>query len=269
MITIESAAPRIRALLREIDDDRIVLLTVVNPDIRQQLSIGIQNTNTKLVVLVDDDSKWSKKTLEYLTASFTDPVVGGANTMQMVHGRYRVLTLWESYGALNLVRRNVLHSYVAFFNSGQVLNLSGRTVAYRTSILQNEEFFTAFLNDYWRGKYLLRTGDDSFITSWIVRRGWKTSFLNQPDAIITTTVNDDFTYLKQVLRWSRDTARHYLRDALFAIRTGRSDMYVRSALNWTANYATDFAVFGEVVFLAIVSLCRIFGIKAINRGSNG
>jgi cellulose synthase/poly-beta-1,6-N-acetylglucosamine synthase-like glycosyltransferase len=170
-----------KALLEmAIKDNRVKLYTVERADIRQQLFKVIAETSTELVVLVDDDSRWSTQTLNSVASAFNDPSVGGVNTMQYVRPRLdQGLNVWESCGVLNLVRRNILHSAVALFHNGQVLNLSGWTVAYRTKILQDEAFKHAFVKDYWKGKYLLRTGDDSFITSWIVNRGWNTAFMNQ------------------------------------------------------------------------------------------
>lgn len=262
IVTVEKAVNRMEALVKKLDDNRVDLYSVKSPDIRRQLVVGMQNTFTKLVVLVDDDSKWSPQTLSCLTYAFAEPSVGGANTTQYVLPRSKDFTMWESFGALNLVRRNILHSALAYFNNGQVLNLSGRTVAYRTSIIKNDEFFHAFLNDYWRGRYLIRTGDDSFITSWIIRRGWNTAFLNQPNSAIFTTVNDDLTYTNQVLRWSRDTARHYLRDLGFAFEANECRFYTRSFLNWTSNYATDFAVLGELHFLFAVFILKLYGLQS-------
>jgi cellulose synthase/poly-beta-1,6-N-acetylglucosamine synthase-like glycosyltransferase len=262
IVTVEKAVSRVKALVKKIDDNRVTLYAVESPDIRRQLTVGIQHTFTKLVVLVDDDSKWSPQTLSYLTSAFAESSIGGANTMQYVRPRSKDFTMWESFGALNLVRRNILHSALAYFNNGQVLNLSGRTVAYRTSIIKNDEFFHAFLNDFWRGRHLIRTGDDSFITSWIIRHGWDTAFLNQPNSAIFTTVNDDLTYLKQVLRWSRDTARHYLRDLGFAFKANERRFYTRSFLNWISNYATDFAVLGELHFLFAVFILKFCGLQS-------
>jgi cellulose synthase/poly-beta-1,6-N-acetylglucosamine synthase-like glycosyltransferase len=251
-----------KALLEmTIKDDRVRLYTIERADIRQQLLKGIAETPTKILVLVDDDSRWSAKTLNSVASAFNDPSVGGVNTMQYVRPRLNHgLNVWESCGALNLVRRNILHSAVAFFHKGQVLNLSGRTAAYRTKILQEDAFKNAFVNDYWKGKYLLRTGDDSFITSWIVNRGWNTAFMNQADAVIVTTVNDNITYLNQVMRWSRDTARHYLRDLVHAIKCRNYDLCVRSVLNWGCNYTTDFLVLWELGFLVMASVLESLSI---------
>lgn len=262
IVTLKKAEPRIGALLETtIRDDRVKLYTVDHADIRHQLLKGISEASTKLVILADDDSRWSAQTLKSVASAFNDPSVGGVNTMQYVRPRLnQKLNVWESCGALNLIRRNILHSAVAFIHNGQVLNLSGRTVAYRTHILQDDAFKNAFVNDYWKGKFLLRTGDDSFITSWIVNRGWNTAFMNQGDAVIVTTVNDDITYLNQVMRWSRDTARHYLRDLIAAFTNSNYDLCFRSGLNWVCNYTTDFLVLSELGLLIIVSVFGWLGI---------
>lgn len=262
IVTVEKMAQRVRGLLRVIKDDRITMLTVTVPGIREQMCKGIRSTTTDILVFVDDDTTWSLQTLNYLLAPFCDASVGGVNTMQQVRASVTnssSLSLWESFGSLNLVRRNILHSTLAYFNHGQVMNLSGRTVAYRTRILKQQEFFEAFTHDYWRGRYLIRTGDDNFLTSWIIQQGWKTDFQNHPDAMIFTTANPDATYLKQVLRWSRDTARYYLKDIGFALRTGRRQDYLRCILNCLANYASDFALLAEMAFLSVESICQALG----------
>ncbi len=257
IVTVDAMLKPMEALLQSVKSGKIVLCTVSKPNFRQQMSEGIRRTTTELIVFADDDSTWSAQTLTYLIAPFSDASIGGVNTMQQVRPsgpNVERLNMWEAFGALNLVRRNVLHSALAYFNNGQVLNLSGRTVAYRTRILKQESFFKAFANDRWRGRHRLKTGDDNFLTNWTIHHGWRTCFQNHPDAMITTTVNADATYLKQVLRWSRDTARSYLRDIGHAMRTGKRQDYVRCILNCTANYASDFAILAELSF--------IFGVAA-------
>lgn len=223
---------------------------------RNSASECIRKTKTPFHVLVDDDVRWSPKTLQRIAIAMSDPAVGGVNTIQRVCPSGSRFTVWEMFGALNLVRRNILHSFVAYFADGHILNLSGRTAAYRTSIVQCEEFYTAFLNDYWRGRYHIRTGDDNFATSWVVQRGWKTRLVNDSDALIITTVNADKTYLKQLMRWSRDTARSYLRDAIFAIGHGNGSFRVYCVLKIVANYASDLALAIEVAMLLSLTALR-------------
>ncbi|TAQ89906.1 hypothetical protein B7494_g1790 [Chlorociboria aeruginascens] len=60
IVTVEKAVNRMEALAKKLDDRRVHLYAVECPNIRRQLIVGIQNASTKLVVLVDDDSKWSQ-----------------------------------------------------------------------------------------------------------------------------------------------------------------------------------------------------------------
>ena len=265
IVTVESGKAEIEKILHSIGSNRICLLCIENADYRKQMTLGIRNTRTKIVVFADDRVFWGPQTLAGLLGGLEDPAVGGVNTTQRVipiKGGGGKMTMWESFGALNLVRRNILHAFLAFFNHGQVLNLSGRTVAYRTAILQQEEFYTAYLNDLWKGKYLLRTGDDNFLTTWALHNGWKTAFINDPSAAITCHVCPDKVYLKQVIRWSRDTARYYLRDLAWAIKHRKMQHIVRCMLNWTCNYLSDLELLVELFSLSAISIVSAVESKA-------
>ncbi|KAI4195846.1 MAG: hypothetical protein LQ346_003337 [Caloplaca aetnensis] len=265
VVTIAEKLEKVRVMLDSLGDPRIRVYSVRQASAREQVSEGIRRTTTPFLVVVDDDVRWSMQTLQQLAVALSDRVVGGVTTVQQVcpsSGRF--LTTWESFGALNLVRRNVLHAFVAYFANGHVLNLSGRTSAYRTRIFQCPEFHSAFRNDYWRGRHHLRTGDDNFLTSWVVQRGWQTRFVNDPNALITTTVGADSTYLKQLLRWSRDTARGYLRDTRFALSSCNASFLFYCFMKTLANYASDLAVILDVGLLLVVTMSR--GSDAVGGG---
>jgi cellulose synthase/poly-beta-1,6-N-acetylglucosamine synthase-like glycosyltransferase len=267
IVTVESGKTEISKVLRSIGSNEIRLLSIENADFRKQMALGIRNTRTKVVVFADDRTFWGPRTLLGLLSGLENPAVGGVITMQRViptRGVSGNMTMWESFGALNLVRRNILHAFLAFFNHGQVLNLSGRTVAYRTAILQDEEFYMAYLNDHWRGKYALRTGDDNFLTTWALHHGWKTAFINDSSATITCHVCPDSVYLKQVLRWSRDTARYYLRDLAWAIKRQEKQHVVRCLLNWACNYFSDLELLIELFSLLVISVVSVFNYTAKN-----
>lgn len=252
IVTVDRAAEHIRQMLDFIEDDRIIIRAVRKPSMREQILEGIRNTSTDILVIADDRSPWSPRTLDCLVAAFADPLVGGVNVAQrVVPSTGPNWTMWESFGALNVVRRNILHSALAYFNDGQVLNLTGRLTAYRTCVLKNEEFFEAFTKEVWLGRYHITTGDDNALTRWTVQHGWKTSFQNSPDARVIARVRPDAVYFKQLRRWSRDTARSYLKDVAFAIRNGKRRDYIRCILNIAANYASDFAVLMELAFLLV------------------
>lgn len=256
LITIDELLPQVQAITDSLVDPRIHVFSVDSmPGVnwRPGAIEGIRRTNTPYLVFVDDDVTWGSRTLEYIAFAFANPDVGGVNTIQEVHPNGLHFTTWETFGALNLVRRNILHSFLAYFRDGDVLNLSGRTAAYRTEVLQREELYLALMNEYWRGRYRITTGDDNFLTSWVVRRGWKTRLLNQKEAIITTSMNDDASYLKQLLRWSRDTARNYLNDFRFAVTMRRMSLLIYCVFKTVANYTSDLAVVMEIGILLIIT----------------
>ena len=255
-ITIDEMLPQLQAIIDSVADPRVHVYSVNSrPGVnwRPGAIEGIRRTKTPYLIFVDDDVTWGSRTLEYIAFAFASRDVGGVNTMQEVHPNGLHFTTWETFGALNLVRRNILHSFLAYFRDGDVLNLSGRTAAYRTEVLQREEFYFALMNDYWRGRHRITTGDDNFLTSWVVRRGWKTRFLNQKEAIITTSMNDDASYLKQLIRWSRDTARSYLRDFDFAIKTRRISLLSYCVFKTVANYTSDLVVITEIGILLVIT----------------
>ena len=257
VVTIDDSIEHVQKILAKIQDCRFRLLSVPKADYRAQMSLGIRNVERSTIVFADDRIYWRVDTLSSMLAALEDPNVGGVNTMGTIistNGSPHELTIWESFGALNMVRRNILHSFVAYVNQGQVLNLSGRTVAYRTKILQNENFFTSYKNDYWRGKILLKTGDDNFLTNWTLHHGWRTAYVNNVTAMTESSVCPDRRYLKQITRWSRDTARSYLRDLGFAVRQKKGRHLFRAVLNIISNYIVDLIVLYEVIFLIAVTV---------------
>jgi cellulose synthase/poly-beta-1,6-N-acetylglucosamine synthase-like glycosyltransferase len=89
--------------------------------------------------------------------------------------------------------------------------LSGRTVAYRTKILQDPDFIHGFTHEeWWFGRYELNADDDNFLTRWMVTHGWETYFQYHPEAEIQTTLEDNPKFLKQCVRWSRSNWRSNL-----------------------------------------------------------
>ena len=107
--------------------------------------------------------------------------------------------------------------------------LSGRTAVYKTQILQDPEFEPAFVNEKWLGKYSLHSGDDKFITRWLVKSkvGWKMQLQNHKKCMLYTTFKPDSTFLtKQVIRWTRNTWRSDIRSIFIDRRIWRRYPYV-------------------------------------------
>lgn len=140
---------------------------------------------------------------------------------------------------------------MAYYHDGQVLNLAGGFTGARTSILQSQTYYDELQNETWRGRYKITTGEDNTCTRFIVQHGWRTDFINADDAKMLSCASTDARYLKEVKRWSRDTARSYLKDFRFAIKSGKRRAYVCALLNVSANYASDAAVIMELVFIIV------------------
>lgn len=251
-----SSTSYLEDIVEKVNDPRVSLIRSPPSNKNVHMCDALRRVQTPLVLFIDDRVTWSSQTLNRLTDAFADSRIGGAITACEVplHARS---TAWDKFGALNLVRRNVLHSFLAHFNSGQVLNLGGRSMAYRTEILQQDRFYKAVDEDAWLGRYPLKSGDDNIMTTWTVRQGWQTIFLNQSDAHIKGLVNPNASYVKEVLRWSRDTARWYLRDWGHAWATKSRSAFVRVSLNTLTNYATDFCVLLEAIVLTNLTITHL------------
>jgi len=168
---------------------------------------------TKITLFADDDVIWPPKILDWVLAAFEKPNIGGVGTCQRLR-RADHPNIWNFLGALYLERRNFEISATTHLDGG-VSCLSGRTVAYRTHILQDPEFTYGFTHEYWLGKYQLNTDDDNFITRWMVSHGWKTYVQYCREAELQTTLEDNPKFLKQCLRWSRSNWRSNLTSMLY------------------------------------------------------
>ena len=51
------------------------------------------------------------------------------------------------------------------------------------------------------------SGDDKFMTRWVVNKGWKMRMQLSPECTLATTFKADGAFFKQILRWTRNTWR--------------------------------------------------------------
>lgn len=84
----------------------------------------------------------------------------------------------------------------------------------RSSLLKDEEFLHAMCNDYWTGNKL-STGDDCFISRWIMDKGWKFCIQNAVEAEILTLIPCDSKMLLQNVRWKRSSFQSCLEILFF------------------------------------------------------
>ncbi|KAG0296716.1 hypothetical protein BGZ96_008761 [Linnemannia gamsii] len=216
IITETKMKDALQELANSVDPTRIRVLTVPKANKRLQMVEGIRNTTSEIIVFADDDAIWGPDTLEYILACFEDPNMGGVGTSQTVKSVGRYQTVWEVLAGFRLTIRNIEIAASTHIDGG-VCCLSGRTAAYRTCILQDPQFQYNFTHDFWLGKYPLNSGDDKFLTRWMVYHGWNTYIQVCKEAELLSTFKNNWRFVKQVLRWTRNTWRSDFR-SLFTER---------------------------------------------------
>jgi hyaluronan synthase len=179
-------------------------VVVVPPGKRHALAVGIREARSDVVVLTDSDPMWHKGFLRTLMMGFADTDVGGVGCRQNV---YRPGTsLWRRVADWMLDVR-YLHYLPAMARNGAIPCISGRTAAYRRAavlpVVAELEYET-----FW-GKRCI-SGDDGRLTWLILRDGWKAGY--QINARAWTVFPNTFRgFVKQRVRWSRNSYRCYLR----------------------------------------------------------
>jgi hypothetical protein len=92
---------------------------------------------------------------------------------------------------------------------------SGSTAAYRTSIFHDSAFQRLFPNESWRGRQL-NSGDDQFLTRWLVNHDWDVTLVNDgPGRKVETKMRADWRHILQLLRWCRNDWRACLSTLLW------------------------------------------------------
>ncbi|KAJ5427708.1 CAZyme family GT2 [Penicillium cf. griseofulvum] len=186
LVTIEANRMKAEQMLKTMpaSESRIRLFTVEHPNKRRQMTQAIPEVRTAITLLADDDVSWPRTLLPWILAPFEkDEKYGGVVTCQRLRRAIAPSLsqrVWGFLGALYLERRNFDCGATTHVDGGLPC-MSGRTVAYRTQILQNEAFTYAFTNEeWWFGKYQLNADDDNFITRWMVSHGWETYMQYHP-----------------------------------------------------------------------------------------
>lgn len=268
IITEEKMRGPLQELADSVDPERIRVLTVPYANKRLQMSHGIKNTTTDIIVFADDDAIWPPTLLPYVLACFEDQKVGGVGTSQRVQSVGKRMTVWEVLAAFRLTIRNIEISASTHIDGG-VCCLSGRTAAYRTIILKDPEFLHGFTHDYWLGKYQLNSGDDKFLTRWMVSHGWTTYIQCCKEAEILSTMKPNWRFLKQVLRWTRNTWRSDLRSLFMERHIWTAHPYVAYTMaspevdsDYTGGLTLPFP--GRQTFQPVYAPCRTCSCRVPN-----
>lgn len=180
-----------------------VLVTDV-PGKRAALRLGWEAAGTPLVALVDSDTVWARDVAEHVVMPFADPCVGGVSTRQNVYNpRGFLQRVNDMYLDYRYFDDNAAQTVV-----GRAVScLSGRTAVYRRDILL--ELGDEFESETFLGVPCM-SGDDKRLTSLVLARG-HTAVLQRSARVWSTFPDHPGVFLKQRLRWARNTWRSDLR----------------------------------------------------------
>ena len=199
---------------------RLRCMSVKQANKRRQMARAIPEVTTPIIVFADDDVDWPSRTLQWLLAPFERPQYGGVVTCQRLRRAENPTCserFWNFLGALYLERRNFDCAAMTNMDGGMPC-LSGRTVAYRATILKDPAFVSGFTDERWCfNQYQLNADDDNFISRWLVSHGWENYMQYHPECEVQTTLEDNPKFLKQCLRWARSNWRSNL-TSLFSER---------------------------------------------------
>jgi hypothetical protein len=222
-ITTPIAEEALWNLARTVDPEgkKVRVITVKHPNKRNQMTAGVNQVKTPITIFADDDVIWPSNMVNWLCAPFSDDQMGGVGSSQRVLPVSKRFTIWEIIAAFRLSLRNIEITASTYIDGG-VTCLSGRTAAYRTSILRDPDFQWEFTNEYWVSKYHLHSGDDKFLTRWMHSHRWKTFIQTHREATLLSTFKDNWRFLKQLLRWTRNSWRSDFKSLFVERRIWRS-----------------------------------------------
>lgn len=207
VVTVDANAKRALSMATQVSFNKIRVLSVAKANKRRQMCRAIPEVMTKITIFADDDVIWPSTIMPWILAPFENDAMGAVGTCQRLV-RAKSHSVWTFLGSLYLERRNFDCSACLNMDGGLPC-LSGRTAAYRTTILQQEDFAFHFTNETWR-THQLNADDDNFLTRWIYRHGWKIAMQYNAACEVQTTLEDSPKYLKQCLRWVRSNWRSNL-----------------------------------------------------------
>jgi cellulose synthase/poly-beta-1,6-N-acetylglucosamine synthase-like glycosyltransferase len=194
---IEVLARRARA------DGRVVVVPFAHAGKRSALGVGIRQASREILVLADSDTMWEPGLLAAVLAPFANPRVGGVGTRQNAYlpktSAWRRVADW-------MIDVRYLDYVRAQSRAGAVACLSGRTVAYRREavlpVLEHLE------DEFFLGRRCV-AGDDGRLTWLVLGSGYQTVYQSTARAL-SMFPDTGRAFLKQRLRWSRNSYRCYL-----------------------------------------------------------
>jgi N-acetylglucosaminyltransferase len=170
---------------------------------RSALGVGITAARNELLILADSDTRWNPGLLDAVQMPFFDPTVGAVSTRQNVYKRWS--SVWRVVADWIIDLR--YYDYVpAMGRAGAVVCVSGRTAAYRRSVVM--PVLEHLEHEFFLGRRCI-AGDDGRLTWLVLASGYKTVFQSTAQAMSMFPTGFR-AFVKQRVRWSRNSYRTYL-----------------------------------------------------------
>ncbi|KAI1123272.1 hypothetical protein F5Y10DRAFT_281086 [Nemania abortiva] len=201
----------------------IIVTALPHANKREQLVKGVEHSTGKIIAFVDDDGFWKPSTLLHLLAPFQEAdigLVGGPVESYIPEERQNpsTITVWETAALRNRSKRRGGNKAFYMADGSTNFTVSGATMLLRAEIVKDREFQHEFMQETFLG-VRQNTGDDSFITRWVLfqhlRAGrenmrWRLGIQITPEASVSTTLKRDKSFVDQMKRWLRTGLRFRL-----------------------------------------------------------
>lgn len=176
------------------------MIVTKKPGKRAALADGIKISKGRIIALVDSDTVWTEGFLPKVTGPFGDKKVGGVAPRQDVMNADTIAKRLFRIHIFNRYGNDLIYQ-AAFGNA--ISCISGRTGIYRRKAIVH--LTDELENEYFLGKKCI-SGDDKRLTNLIQRDGWKVKYVRSA-LVYTPGFPDLSTYLKQQIRWTRNSWR--------------------------------------------------------------
>jgi hyaluronan synthase len=192
-------------LLREraATEARLHVVPFAHQGKRSALGVGIRRARAEVLVLADSDTEWEPGLLAAVQAPFANPKVGGVGTRQSVY--LPQTSVWRRVASW-MIDVRYLDYVPSQSRGGAVACLSGRTVAYRRNVVM--PVLEHLEDEFFLGRRCV-SGDDGRLTWLVLASGYKTVYQSTARAV-SMFPDTGRAFIKQRLRWSRNSYRCYL-----------------------------------------------------------
>jgi hyaluronan synthase len=201
VLDVEDTAARDRLMAR--NEPRLHVIMFAHQGKRSALGVGIRAAQNEILVLTDSDTRWTDGLLAAVQMPFADPKVGAVSTKQNVYQPNT--SIWRRVA--DWVIDNRYLDYVpATGRSGAVVCVSGRTAAYRRSVVL--PVLPHLEHEFFLGRRCV-AGDDGRLTWLVLASGYRTEYQSSARALSMFPASFR-AFCKQRVRWSRNSYRCYL-----------------------------------------------------------